>query len=194
MLDIEKRIIYYTMNRIKRKQLTLIPKKLVTNKQKSVLIVGDSMLNGIEENRICNEKFDVSIKYFSGAKICDIVKRTDEIVEKKPDCVILHVGTNNAPDIASNEILDELLSLKHRLEKESSSTKVIISAPTTRTDHGKAALTIRNFNLHLRQLDIEIVDNKNITPKDLGRKGLHFSKNGKIKFAENLKSKLLDLY
>ena len=152
------------------------------------------MLNGIDDSRIKDEKFGVEIKYFSGAKVNDIAKRADDIVKKKPDCLILHVGTNNAPNMASNEIIDEILSLKLRLEKETPSTKIIISSPTVRTDHGKASLTVRNFNKHLKQLKIEIIDNENISNKDLGKKGLHLSKNGKIKFAKNLKSKLLDLY
>ena len=192
MLDIEKKNHILFNEQYQKKAINSDPKE--TFNKKSVLIVGDSMLNGVEENRICGKNFDASIKYFSGAKKCDIADKTDEIVKKKPDCVILHVGTNNAPDMASNEILDELLSLKHRLEKECPSTKVIISSLTTRTDNGKAALTIRNFNTHLRQLDVEIVDNKNITAGDLGKKGLHFSKAGKIKFAKNLKSKLEKLY
>ena len=162
--------------------------------KKTVLIVGDSMLNGIEENRISNEKFDVDIKYYSGAKVCDIIDKTNDIVKKKPDCLILHVGTNNAPNNSSNEIIDELLSLKHGLEKQSPSTKIIISTPITRTDNGKAALTVRNVNKHLNQLVLEIVDNKNITNKDLGKKGLHLSKTGKIKFAKNIKSKLLEMF
>ena len=124
----------------------------------------------------------------------DIAKNTDVIVNKKPDCLILHIGTNNAPNMASNEIIDEILSLKQRLEKETPTTKIVISAPTIRTDHGKAGLTVRNFNKHLKQLNIEVIDNWNVTNKDLGKKGLHLSKNGKIKLAKNLKSKLLDLY
>ena len=107
--------------------------------------------------------------------------------------IILHVGANNAPNMSSNEIIDEILTLKHRIEKEVPETKVVISAPIARIDNGKAALTIRNIIKHLQQLDIEIINNENIN-HNLGRKGLHLSKYDKSKFAKNLKSKLNKLF
>ena len=152
------------------------------------------MLNGVYESQIKDENFDVQLKYFSGAKVADVSDKLGDFIEQKPDCIILHVGTNNSPNISSNEIIDEILTVKHRIEKEAPETKVVISAPIVRTDNGKAALTIRNIIKHLQQLDIEIINNEDINHKDLGRKGLHLPKYGKSKFAKNLKSKLNKLF
>ena len=57
---------------------------------------------------------------------------------------------------------------------------------TPRLDNGKANLSIKHFNDHLKQLNVEIMANTNITPNDLGKKGLHLSKGGKGKLASNI--------
>ena len=190
----QKHLLY---NDLKKKQKAKDKKRksvVCDGTKKSVFIIGDSMLNGVYESQIKDENFDVQLKYFSGAKVADVSDKLGDFIEQKPDCIILHVGTNNSPNMSSNEIIDEILTVRHRIEKEAPETKVVISAPIVRTDNGKAALTIRNIIKHLQQLDIEIINNENINHKDLGRKGLHLSKYGKSKFAKNLKSKLNKLF
>ena len=190
----QKHLLY---NDLKKKQKAKDKKRksvVCDGTKKSVFIIGDSMLNGVYESQIKDENFDVQLKYFSGAKVADVSDKLGDFIEQKPDCIILHVGTNNSPNMSSNEIIDEILTVKHRIEKEAPETKVVISAPIVRTDNGKAALTIRNIIKHLQQLDIEIINNENINHKDLGRKGLHLPKYGKSKFAKNLKSKLNKLF
>jgi len=158
--------------------------------KKKLLLIGDSMLNGINEKALTNDKIKVNMKYFSGAKINDIYSRLDELLEEKPNIVVIHVGTNNAPHMASNKVIDELLKMKHRVERTLPSTKVVISSLITRSDDGKANLTIKKVNRHLNQLKINVMDNENITHQDLGKKGLHLSKFGKVKFERNLINKM----
>ena len=173
----------YNEHKDREKKVSQTSESSVSDKEnKKILVVGDSMLNGIQEDRIKSKKFDVSLKYISGAKVSDITKKLDDCLAKKPDCVIL------------NEIIDEILSVKHRVEKQLPFSKVIISSPIVRTDNGKADLTIRKFNQHLKQLNIDIIDNSNINQQDLGRKGLHLSKRGKSKLTKNIKTKLNNLF
>ena len=100
--------------------------------------------------------------------------------------MILHLRTNDAPNKTSNAIVDNILSLKHAVEKALPYCKVILSSLTPRLDNGKANLTIKHFNDHLKQLKVEVMDNINITSNDLGKKGLHLSKGGKAKLASNI--------
>lgn len=152
---------------------------------KSIVVLGDSILNGVEEKiSRCDES--VEIKFHSGAKIRDMYEHVKPIVLKKPDALILHVGTNDAKDMASNEIIDGILSLKRHVEKKLPTCKVIISSLTPRTDDGKAQFTIRRFNDHLNQLKVQVMNNSNITVRDLGKKGLHLSRGGKGKLARNI--------
>ena len=74
--------------------------------------------------------------------------QADEIIaitSHKPDVVILHLRTNDAPNKTSNAIVDNILSLKHAVEKALPYCKVILSSLTPRLDNGKANLTNQTF-------------------------------------------------
>ena len=60
-----------------------------------------------------------------------------------------------------------------------------ISTPTLRSDNGNATLTVNQLTNHLLQLNIDIVDNRNITSKHLSRKGLHLNESGSRSLAIN---------
>ena len=149
------------------------------------------MFNGVHENRLSTNRKDVIVRCFPGAKIGDIRNRLKPLLDDlKPETIILHLGTNNAPLMTSNGIVDELLKLKSDILKIRASCKVIFSTPTIRTDDGKASLTIFRVNKHLGELKVDTIDNTNISSKDLGKKGLHLSKSGKSKLAKNVRKKL----
>ena len=57
--------------------------------------------------------------------------------------------------------------------------RFIVSKPTVRIDHGKANLTLRKVNKHLETLNLECIENGNISVQYLGRKGLHLNSKGK---------------
>ena len=63
--------------------------------------------------------------------------------------------------------------------------KVFILTPTLRSDNGKATLTVNQLTNHLLQLNIDIVDNRNIVSKHLGREGLHLNGSGSCRLAIN---------
>ena len=87
----------------------------------------------------------------------------------------------------------DIISLKQYVE-ELYSGKVIISNLIGRTDNGKANLTIKHFNEKLSSLKIPIMDNSNITPNYLGKKGLHLSSPyGTTRLASNLLNLLKNL-
>ena len=90
--------------------------------------------------------------------------------------IIVHIGTNDATRSTSREILDKLLKLKTLIKETLPETEVTFSTPTIRSDNSKAALTVRNLFDHLLDLNMDILDNRNITSKHLGRKGLHLNK------------------
>ena len=73
-------------------------------------------------------------------KIC--LTTLNLILKRKPDYVVLHVGTNNAKDMTSRNILDKLLQLKTAVLDSDKKCKVILSQPMTRVDDGKAGFTI----------------------------------------------------
>ena len=107
------------------------------------------------------------------------------ILERNPCCLILHVGTNNAESSTSREILDRLLKLKTFISEKCPQCHTIFSTPTIRSDEAKANLTVRQLTNHLLQLKIDMVDNRNITDRCIGRKGLYLNISGTIQLAKN---------
>ena len=71
--------------------------------------------------------------------------------------------------------------------------KVVISIPIMRTDKEAAGQMVESLNRKLKSLDLNIIDNNNITAKDLGRRGLHLNNRGISKFAGNILDKLHDI-
>ena len=109
---------------------------------------------------------------------------------KEPSFVVIHAGTNNAPYSTSRKILDNLLTLKSFITDNFSNCKVVNSTPTLRTNDGEAALTVSQLTNHLLQLDIDIIDNRNINARNLGNKGLHLNPTGISCLAKNLLSSI----
>ena len=86
----------------------------------------------------------------------------------KPEYIILHVVTNDALNLPPNEILDQMLELKIKIEEINKDYKVIIS-----------------INM-LISLNLPIVNNKNISRKHLGYTDLHLNSYGFSGLAINL--------
>ena len=83
----------------------------------TTLIVGDSMISGIDQERLSVKGWIVKIRAFPGATINDIYDYITPLLKKAPDNAILHVATNNAPNNTSRAILGNLLPLKSFVEK-----------------------------------------------------------------------------
>ena len=146
-------------------------------------IVGDSVVNGIDEKRLSKKHGNVEVFHFSRARIEDINQYIIPIIKKEPDYLILHVRTNDATTNTSKKIVEDLLILKSSISKQLPSCRIVLSI--IRHDDGKANLTIRNVNKHLSALQSECIDNDNISSQHLGRKGLHLNPKGKGRLALN---------
>ena len=149
------------------------------------VIVGDSVVNGINENRLSKKHRNVNVFHFSGARIEDINRFIIPIIKKQPDYLILHVGTNDATTNTSKKIVDDFLILKSNISKQLPSYRIVLSKPIIRHDDGKANLMIRNVNKHLSALQSECIENHSISSQHLGRKGLHLNPKGKGRLALN---------
>ena len=151
-------------------------------------IVGDSMFNGIDEKKLQKHE-NIKLFYFSDARINDMNHHLMPIIAKRPDYLILHVGTNDVRFNTSRQIIDNLLMLKCNILKQLPNCRVIVFKPTFQIHHGKADLTLRNVNKHLETLNLECIENGNISSRHLGRKRLDLNSKGKggllFKFPES---------
>ena len=57
--------------------------------------------------------------------------------------------------------------------------------PTKHCDNQKASATVNLVDEQLSRLIIDIIENKNISDKHLGRHGLHLSNHGRVRLAMN---------
>ena len=153
------------------------------------VIIGDLILNGPFEENLAKQH-NVRIRKFHGATVDDLNYHVHPILRKKSNYIIIHIVTNDATHSTSREILDKFLKLKTLIKETLNETEVTFSTPTIRSDNGKAELTAKNLCGHLLDLNIDILDNRNIKSKHLGRKGLHLNKAGSTCLAKNIIHKL----
>ena len=158
----------------------------------SCVIVGDSIITGIDEKKF-SKNCSVNVHDFRGATLADINHHIIPILTKKPDVIILHVGTNESVSRISREVLDDLLQLNSAITKTLSNCQVIFLQPTLRVDNGKAAVTLHRLNEHFSELNLDVVNNSNIKVKHIGQKGLHLNPKGKGRLALNFIHKIRDL-
>ena len=161
-------------------------------KKGTTLIVGDSMLAGIEEKRISGNR-SVNVRIFPSLTTHDMHDYLKPLLKKNPDNIILRVGTNNSMNETSRDILNEILSLKNFIEKLCPTYKVIVSNLIYQSDNGKASLTVKNVNNYLDALNIDVVDNRNIGGNCFKNGGLHLNSTRYGKLAINFMKKMKNL-
>lgn len=156
----------------------------ITNDQKNV-IIGDSMLIGLVEKGFKENK--VSIKAHSGASTDDIYHYIKPEINKSPDVIIIHGGTN---DLSKNiKTVDNFKMIHDYLKVHSPSTRLAISALTTRKDIQGFDNKVTESNSRLKKFcvknDIDFISNNNIDDSCLSTKKLHLNKKGNSYLANN---------
>ena len=92
---------------------------------KNVEIIGDSLLNGIVEKKLSKEG-NVKVRKFPGCSSDDLLHHIIPTINKKPDIIICHVGSN---DITNNiDTITNYEKIINKIKKTSSNTKLTISA------------------------------------------------------------------
>ena len=146
----------------------------------TTLIVGDSMIYGIDEKRLKNCK----VRVYPGASIEDMHFNLIPLLRKRPSVIILHVGCNNCVNENSAQVMKKLILLKDFI-LSNIDCKLFFSSIIDRCDDAKARLTGFHTNRYIHNLGIEIIDNSNISRKHMGRKGLHLTPFGTAQLVIN---------
>ena len=154
--------------------------------KKKVVIIGDSMLNGLHEKGLSmNHK--VKVKNYPGGTSEKILDNIDEIVKNKPDCLIIHAGTNDLT--YGINLLNQAKKIVKQVKKVSQNTKIVFSSIAIRKDRKYIDKKVAEVNSHLKnycnQKNIDYIDNSNIKEDHLGVKKLHLNKKGNSVLAKN---------
>ena len=148
--------------------------------KKDVIIIGDSMLNGINEEGLSDDRFQVKVKNHSGATtedICDFIKPD---VRKKPDIIIVHAGTN---DITNNiKSFENYKKITDTIKSKLTNCKYTNSNVVMRKDKPDKEKKVKEFNSRLSKFcsknKIDIIENENLDGSCLIFKKLHLNKKG----------------
>ena len=97
-------------------------------------IAGDSIINGVFEDRLHRKNHVVKVRNSPGAYVEDMRHNLIPLIRKKPSHLIIHAGTNDAKKFTAREILDQFLTFKKFVSEQIPDCKVIISTPTVRSD------------------------------------------------------------
>ena len=157
----------------------------------TTLIVGNSMLGGIEESHLGPKR---KVRSFPGATIKDMFQYIVPLLRKKRSRVVAHVGTNNAYFSTAKQIADNLFKLQELIHANLPECQVIFSSPVNRLDDPQKAVTIQNVNVILKNMSqINLINNDNIIIKHLGKRKIHLNLSGSSTLARNILDKIWSL-
>ena len=155
--------------------------------KRKVVITGDSLLNGLHEKGL-SRNHRVKVNNFPGGTSETILENIDEIIKNKPDCLIIHAGTNDLTN--GINLLNQAKKIIKEVKKVSHNTKIAFSSIVTRKDRKNIDKKVLEVNSHLKnycsQKSIDFVDNNNIKEEHLGVKKLHLNKRGNSVLASNI--------
>ena len=166
-------------------------RKRDTKKDKKITcIIGDSMIKNVkgwEINKKLQDDF-VIVKSFSGATSSCMEHYMVPSMEKKPDNVILHVGTNDLKSVdTANKIAGRIVDLAVKCVRNFSVNRVVVSGIVQRGDNlrGKAKLVNDIVRGSCLSRNIPFICNENINLSDLNNSKLHLNGNGSKTLASN---------
>ena len=87
------------------------------------------------------------------------------LISKKPDRIVLDMGTNNAPYCTPQIMVGQTLGLKNFILQKLPTCEIIVSTPTLRTDNTTANNWNNLFVNQLMKLNIKLILNDNIEKK-----------------------------
>ena len=161
------------------------------NSRNQVFVCGDSLLNNIVGNGISSKKVKSIVRNFPGADSEDMIDYLKPIlVKKKPQYLILHVGTN---DVTSGcNTAENLENIQKMITDLSPDTELIISKLIIRDDKpgmsDKVASVNRILENFAEKYNLFLINNDNISRKMLSKKKIHLNGSGISQFAQNLKN------
>ena len=152
-----------------------------------VVVTGDLMVNGVNDKGL-SKSYNVKVKNYPGATSEDIVDKIDDLLKVKPDCLLVHVGTN---DLTNNvNLLNSVKKMVKKVKNSSPNTKLVFSTVILRKDKKdiskKVGETNRRLKNYCKQKNIDFVDNSNTIEEHLGSKKLHLNKRSNSILAENI--------
>ena len=156
-----------------------------TEERGKTIVIGDSQLHHIEENRLSGRKNKTLVRSKGGLKIHEVSSVFKSILEEDADEFVFHVGVNNV----EKETEDEIVRKYVQLGQSFACARVTFSSIIKRADKPELNVKIANINSKLKVLCMEngfdFIENNNIGFRHLARDKLHINKEGQRILALN---------
>ena len=159
-----------------------------TAKKLNVLVVGDSQLRPLKEEKVDNDHRTAEIRFKSGMKIEEVKNKVGG--SDNSDVIIVHSGTNNVNDKSPSDLAEVIVNSMESVQKKNPSARVEYSSIFKRKDDQTLNVKARKVNELLSEelsiRDIDFINNDNIIYRNLWKDGLHLNEGGVRKFSGNL--------
>ena len=160
-------------------------------RKKFVSIIGDSIIKDVKGYELSKDENLVVVKSFRGATTKAMYHYMIPTVEKHPDVLIIHTGTNDLKEEKDpKEVARKVIDLAKKAQTYDPGMKVNVSLLTPRKDgFSKQVIEV---NRHLKDLcnenQIAFIDHSNVTTNHLNRSKLHLRENGSKLISKNFES------
>ena len=151
-----------------------------TEDDRITVVVGDSIIKNLQGRKLGKAVGHwVVVKPFPGATIHDMKSHIIPTIEKSPDQICLHIGTNDLRFKEPNMVADAIVDLAREIEN-SCDAEIVLSEIATRNDaHGDAVQTVNRPLKHFcRKNGWKLISHANITQNGLNKGGLHLNREG----------------
>ena len=162
--------------------------------KKEILVIGDSLLKGVDAFKTSRAKFKITKQVISGGNTEEIASVARAMAAtRKPHAIIIHAGTNNLyprsprPSETEKVIAEKIINATNSLQAEFPTIKFAVSKAITREDQGTDGTTkIKNLNSLLSKSKLILMENSNILGKHLNGSKLHLNHGGDFQFSQNI--------
>ena len=156
-------------------------------KKGTTLIMGDSILSGLREHKMSHRR-SLKVRYFPAARIADMKHYSVPLLMKQPQSIIMHIGTNDAPFLTSENMFKELKELRDFILKFLPDVKLISATLVIKKDKSNANENNKKCINCLKKAKFDCKHHANTTGDHLNSYGLYINGYGTRVLANNLLS------
>ena len=98
---------------------------MTKNRRKKIVVTGDSMLNGVNQKGL-SMSHNAKVKNYPGATCEGILDKIDNLLKVKPDCLLVHVGTNGLTNNVN--LLNSVKKMVKKVNNSSPNTELVFSS------------------------------------------------------------------
>ena len=152
-------------------------------KRRKTVILGDSQLHHIEENKLFSKTNKILVRSKGELKVNKVIDTFGDILNEEADEFIFHVEVNSIENESEEQIPHKFLKLGDSID----SARVMFLSIIKRADKPELNLKIMQITDKLKNLCLEngydFIDNINIGFRHLGRDKLHINTEGQRLFS-----------